>query len=185
MSCTRALGFCILMLVSSLAPRVFADDSAVQSEAEQHVKAGIAYRDDPSGLRLEDAYREFRAAYALVPSHLILMNIGYCAMHLERDAEAIEAYTRFLDEAPSSALTAEERKKMTSDVDRLRAGLVTVYLRTFPESATIVDERISMRGRSVVNRYSVAGGRLEIGIHPGRHRITATAEGYTSQSWEC
>ena len=54
---------------------------------------------DPKAPRYEDAYREFKAAYAASPSYKILGNLGLCAMKIERDAEAIDAYEKYLKEA--------------------------------------------------------------------------------------
>lgn len=154
------------------------------AEAEKHVRAGISYRDDPSGKKLEEAYREFHAAYALVPSQLVLMNIGYCAHRLERDAEAIDAYKQFLENASPTDLTPQERKQMQADIQKLQAELVTVSVQTVPNSVSVVDERLSNDGTSVINRYSVKAGRAVLGVRPGKHRITFTAEGYVPQTWE-
>jgi hypothetical protein len=112
------------------------------------------------------------------------MNIGYCAHRLERDAEAIDAYKQFLDKASSTDLTPQERKQMQADIQKLQAELVTVSVQTVPKGASIVDERVSTDGASVVNHYSVKTGQEVLGVRPGKHRITVTAEGYVPQTWE-
>src|SRR6185295_3549292 len=54
-----------------------------------------------------------------------------------------------------------------------------------PVGATIADERQPLTGRPVTNRYDLAqDGTLTIGIRHGRHRITASLDGYVEQTWE-
>ena len=69
------------------------DDSRVE-EARLHFNAGVAYLQDPEGERYEEAYAEFKKSYELSKSPKVLGNVGLCAMMLERDGEAIDAYTR-------------------------------------------------------------------------------------------
>ncbi|MBV9949955.1 MAG: hypothetical protein JOZ69_24140, partial [Myxococcales bacterium] len=83
---------CAMVMVS--APRAARGDEAVSEEARKHFAAGVSLLQDPDGARYEDAYREFEAAYAASSSPKILGNIGYCALKLERDGEAIAAYSR-------------------------------------------------------------------------------------------
>lgn len=64
--------------------------------AKEHFKAGIAYADDPSGPKWEEALKEFRAAYRTTPTTKLMNNIGLCALNLERDGEAIEAFEAYL-----------------------------------------------------------------------------------------
>src|SRR5215475_15565235 len=82
-----------LVLLSSGA---HAQDVQITDSARQHFKTGVAYLKDPDGARYEEAYREFKAAYADSPSWKILGNLGITAMKLERDGEAIEAFEKYL-----------------------------------------------------------------------------------------
>jgi hypothetical protein len=47
-----------------------------------------------------------------------------------------------------------------------------------------VDERISTQGPKIINRYHGTNGEVKIGVHPGAHRITVTAEGFQPLVWE-
>src|SRR5687767_2361394 len=64
--------------------------SPISEEARLHFEAGVNLLQDPDGARFEEAYREFKTAYAATPSWKILGNLGICAMKLERDSEAID-----------------------------------------------------------------------------------------------
>ena len=59
-------------------------DESVSEEARTHFKAGVSLLQDPEGEWVEEAYREFKAAYAISKSPKMLGNMGFCAMRLER-----------------------------------------------------------------------------------------------------
>ena len=89
----------VTLAMASLPTAAFADVQ-ITEEARQHFKAGVNLLNDPDGPRYEEAYREFKAAYAASASYKILGNLGLCAMKLERDGEAIDAYEKYLAEGP-------------------------------------------------------------------------------------
>lgn len=182
---TSVLQTCLLLILSMLvATTALATESSSPDDAKRHFSAGMAYLNDPSGPKLEEAYLEFRAAYELQPAYMILTNIGYCALHLERDVDAIAANKEVLEKATAADMSPRQRKQMESDVQMLSAGLVTVTLRTVPNNLMIMDERFSSSGPVRVNRYPIVEGTSQLGIHPGSHRFTATADGYEPQTWE-
>lgn len=156
----------------------------VSDVARQHFKAGVAYIDDPAGAKFEEAYREFRLAYAESPTYKILSNLGLCALNLERDGEAIDSYERFLAEAKADDIPKDKRTLMERDIAMLKASLVKVTFTGAPATLTVRDERIPSKGSSVINRYTTKDGTLSLGMHPGHHRVTASAEGYEPQTWE-
>ncbi len=71
-----------------------AHEVEISERARGHFTAGVNLLQDPDGARYEEAYREFKAAYAESPSWKILGNLGLASMKLERDGEAIEAYQK-------------------------------------------------------------------------------------------
>ncbi len=93
----------------SLPPASPTASAEAKEQARLHFTAGVNLLQDPEKPRYEEAYTEFRQAYNLVKAPSILGNIGLCAMKLERDAEAIDAYTRYLAEV--SELGATERSQ--------------------------------------------------------------------------
>ncbi len=155
---------------------------AVSDKARAHFDAGVSLLLDPDGARYEDAYREFQVAYAASKSPRILGNLGFCAMKLERDSEAIDAYTRYLDEAPE--IDAVEREQIKRDLVTLRSGVVRVIITVSPANATVLDVRHPVRGTPVTNVYVAEQGRVTIGIRPGRHVIKARDGANESPAWE-
>lgn len=166
---------CLALVVPLIAEPARADVKITEA-ARQHFNAGVALLKDPDGARYEDAYREFKAAYEASPSWKILSNLGLAAMKLERDGEAIDAYTRYLAEGKRE-IDAGERAEIERDLGTLRASAATVVLETMPESVAIMDERTPVTGSVVRNRYQSQAGALRLQVRPGHHLITATSDG--------
>jgi hypothetical protein len=159
---------CLFVLLLATAAR--AEDAPISDEAREHFEAGVALLDDPEGPRYEDAYRAFQAAYAASLSPEILGNLGLCAMQLERDGEAIDAYRRYLVEAKD--IEARERAQIQRDLEVLETSAVPLLLRGLPAGSRVVDERIPLHGDSVRNVYGPAEGDLSLRIRAGTHRVT-------------
>jgi tetratricopeptide (TPR) repeat protein len=160
-----------------------AQDAEVSVEARAHFKVGLSYLNDPAGPRYEDALREFAAAHAAAPSSWkTLNNIGLCALNLERDQEAIDAYEQALALAGSEA-DSKWRQDVERDLATLKTGLVRVTVKVRPAGATLLDERVPTSGKSVLNRYESPSGACELGIHAGHHRLSAIL-GSKSDAWE-
>jgi len=105
-----------------------AGDVMNEKEAREHFRAGVHYLQDIEGERYEEAYAEFKAAYALSKSPKVLGNIALCAMKLERDGEAIELYTRYLREV--SDIATDERAQIERDLETLKASAAPVSITT-------------------------------------------------------
>jgi hypothetical protein len=159
-----------------------AGDVVITEAARSRFSAGVNLLKDPDGPRYEEAYREFKAAYAESPSYKILANLGLCAMKLERDDEAIEAIEKYLKEAPSPS--PEEAAQMKADVHTLKAGLVHVTLKSSPAGALITDVRVPVQGERVTNAYGPLKEPTKLGIRQGHHVITAKLAGYPDVVWE-
>jgi hypothetical protein len=180
---SRIQGYCVALL---LATTFFAGTAAaevpISEKARQHFNAGVSLLQDPDGARYEEAYSEFRAAYADSPSWKICGNLGIAAMKLERDGEAIAAFKTYLKEGGAN-LDPEERAQFQRDHDTLSAGVVTLELTSLPPGAFVTDERIAAQGGSIKNAYGPITDKLVIGIRSGQHRFTAHLDGYQDQSW--
>ena len=151
--------------------------------AKEHFKAGLAYADDPSGPKWEEALKEFRAANATSPTHKLLNNIGLCALNLERDGEAIEAFEGYLAGGAEADLKPKHRKQIETDIATLKASLVKVAIQAVPDEVTLIDKRENAKGQTVINLYKIKGGKANLGLHPGRHKITAEASGFVTAEW--
>lgn len=179
----RALSVPLLAaLCLSVAPAPAWADVPISDSARAHFNAGVNLLQDPDGARYEEAYREFKAAYADSPSWKMLGNLGLAAMKLERDGEAIEAYEKYLSEG-GSELDPEERSQIERDLATLSAGVVKLELE-LPAGASVVDERIPVRERPVLNLYEATEPRLSLGIRAGHHRFTVRLAGHQDAVWE-
>lgn len=159
-----------------------AADVAINEDARAHFTAGVNLLQDPDGARYEEAYREFKAAYAASPSWKILGNLGLSAMKLERDGEAIEAYKKYLSQG-GKQVEAEERAQFQRDLATLEAGVVRLTLDSEPPGAIIEDERFPASGNAIRNSYAT-NGPLQIGVRAGRHRFTAKLAGRPDAVWD-
>ena len=185
MKFSNLLATCVCLLGLFVVTTSFAADSVViTAKAREHFKAGVAYIEDPTGPKYEEAYREFHLAYAESPTYKILTNVGLCSLNLERDGEAIDAYTKFLASAKPEDIPKDKRTLMERDIAMLKASLVRITVTASPATLVLSDERLPNKGSSVTNRYDLSGGSLALGIHPGHHRITASADGYEPQTWD-
>jgi hypothetical protein len=164
------------------APATPAPLDAAKEQARTHFKAGVILLQDPEHPRYEEASTEFKRAYDLVHSPTILGNIGLCAMKLERDAEAIDAYTRYLAEV--NDLTPAERAQTERDLVTLKAGLARVTVESQPDGAVIRDTRFPARGETVTNSYGPLHGKVELGLRRGHHIFKARYPDGAESTWE-
>jgi hypothetical protein len=184
-------GFLPVILAIFLASSAASADEprAINDDAKQHFRAGVALLQDPEGERVEEAYREFRAAFDASGSPKILGNLGFCAMRLERDGEAIEYYSRYLREVQD--IDPDERAQIVRDLQTLSVGVVRITIEVNKPGAIILDERVPVRGMRVTNSYgpltattATTATKLEIGVRPGHHIFTARLAGYNDATWE-
>jgi hypothetical protein len=171
------------LMLASLTVPALAAEVPISDEARAHFAAGVNLLQDPDGARYEEAYREFKEAYARSPSWKILGNLGITAMKLERDSEAIDAFKKYLAEG-GKQIDAEERAQVQRDLSTLESGAARLTLQSEPAGATIEDERFPATGQPIRNAYSTGGAPLVIGVRPGRHRFTAKLAGRTDVVWE-
>lgn len=176
-----ALGTGLVVLGLALPSR--AAEVVINDEARAHFSAGVNLLQDPDGARYEEAYREFKEAYAQSPSWKILGNLGISAMKLERDSEAIAAFKKYLAEG-GKHVDAEERAQFQRDLSTLESGVVALVLQSEPPGAVIEDERYPTSGQPIRNSYVATDGTLQIGVRPGRHRFTAKLSGRVDAVWE-
>jgi len=166
---------------AAIAPRVACADEQISEEARRHFKAGVAFLQDPDGERPEEAYTEFKVAYALSKSPKVLGNLALCAMKLERDGEAIDAYKRYVMEV--SDIDDDERRQVNSDIAMLTASAVRVTVTVDSPQTRFIDTRIPVRGAPITNVYGPVDDKLEIVMRVGHHRLQAKS-GSADAEWE-
>ena len=156
----------------------------MSDNARQHFKTGVAYLTDPDGARYEEAYREFKTAYADSASWKILGNLGITSMKLERDGEAVEAFEKYLA-GGGQQVDPAERAQMERDLMTTKSSVLWVSLKVDPAGAVLTDERQPLTGRPITNRYDWdKEGNLRIGIRRGHHKMIARLAGYDDAVWE-
>jgi hypothetical protein len=174
-------------LCTATAPAVFAQgapaaDPAKIEEAKKHMQAGAAFYNDPSGHKCEEAIREFGKAYELSGSLNALKGQAVCNLELERDGEAIEQYSKYLA-AKGAAIDPADKTQVETDLNTLRASAAYIAFSTDHAGVKITDVRTPSKGFPITNRYPLPMTGRKIGIHPGQHTFTASAEGLPDQTW--
>jgi hypothetical protein len=152
-----------------------APSSQVSEEARKHFKAGVAFLQDPDGARYEDAYREFKEAYRISPSWKILGNLGLASLKLERNAEAIDAYEKYLAQG-GKEIESNERAQVERDLSALKAAsaTVTVQVTGTTGDVSITDQRSRSTGGAIQNFYTVTAGKpLTLKVQAGHHAFVA------------
>lgn len=165
----------LLALLASASPAL-ADD-AIPEEAKLYFKNGVELIQGQSP-NYQDAYYQFKLAWEKSKSWKVLSNWGLCALKLERDGEAIWAYTEYLKQKD---IDPDERKELERDLLLLNGNAASVTLASDIADLEVVDARA---GSSVPPQsYRLEGGKLALRLRAGSHTITASSQG-KSLRWE-
>ncbi|MBN1611486.1 MAG: PEGA domain-containing protein [Polyangiaceae bacterium] len=136
-----------------------------KAEAREHFDRAMALVDQGA---LEQAIVEFRRAYDLMPHYTVLFNIGQAYVALGRPVEAVDAYTRYLEEGAERA-TKARRAEVESELLRQKAKIGEITVRVEPPGA-----RVSVDGEDV--------GQAPLGqpvrLAEGSHTIEASLAGH-------
>jgi hypothetical protein len=109
----------------------------------------------------------FKTAYERFPSAKILLNIGTTLKLLGREADAANAYQRYLDASDTDPKRRAEVQKLLDKIDA-QVGRVDI-------KATPSDSAITVDDDDWLNVVRASTWRLA----PGHHAITARKDGYT------
>lgn len=182
----RRPALAIALFASTLSLPLYAQpkpDPAKIEQAKKHMAAGAAFYNDPSGHKCEEAIREFGKAYELSGSLNALKGMAICNLELERDGDAIDQYTRYI-QGKGSQIDPSEKQQIETDLAALKAAVATVTLKANKPNVKITDVRTPSRGYPISNTYTIGNGPLKLGIHPGQHVFTASVEGMPDVSWK-
>jgi hypothetical protein len=113
----------------------------------------------------QGALRKFEEARALYPSPKIYFNLGQALNRLGRTAAAVDAFEKFLAEAPDAA--GERRRDAEALLGELRPRIGFLRVTAAPGSEIAVDGQPA--GTAPLHRT--------IPIDPGAHQVTARAPG--------
>lgn len=152
-------------------------------EAREHMAAGSAFYNDPSGHKCEEAIREFKKAFELSGSANAAKGVAVCALELERDGEALQYYEQYLSR-PKKDPNPEEVAQAERDVKALKAAVSWITVKANVEGVRLTDTRTPSRGSPVINRYVIGKDPVKLGIHPGDHQFVATLDGMADVTWK-
>ncbi|MGE0546036.1 MAG: hypothetical protein AB7O24_23750 [Kofleriaceae bacterium] len=119
------------------------------------------------------ALARFEAAYQLVPTPKIFLNIAGALEKLGREPQAAETYERYLAETASlSDIPAENRQFAERSLEALRTRLGRVAMVVRPSTAVL-----TVDGQSVTLRPNAG-----LYFTPGSHAVVASAAGYLAKT---
>ncbi len=151
--------------VASAQPAPETKDSKV--DAQSLMQSGVKLLDAKDYL---GALAVFKTAYERFQGAKILLNIGTTLKLLKRDADAANAYQRYIDAKDSDPKRRAEIQKL---VDRIDTTYGRYDITATPSNATItIDDDDWL--------HQVYGGKWR--VVPGRHQITVKADGYETKS---
>jgi hypothetical protein len=172
----QALVVVAVLLLASLADA----QEKISEEAKLYFKNGVELiQQNPPNY--QDAYYQFKLAYEKSGSWKVLGNLGLCALKLERDGEALQAYADYL-KGGGKQVDAEERRAMERESLLISGNSSTVNLTSDIGDASVLDARA---GSSVPPQtYKLTGGALSLRLRAGTHAITATAPDGKQLRWD-
>ena len=153
---------------------------ADMAEARLHFENGVELLTG-NAPNYQDAYRQFQLAYEKSGGNWkVLGNLGLCALKLERDGEALDHYTRYLDEG-GKEIDPQETKSIRKELLLLKGNMGTVTVKTSEATARL---RVERQGSSAPAQvYEVENGEATLGLRSGQLRVKAiTNKG--EQEWD-
>jgi hypothetical protein len=151
----------------------------IPEEAKLYFKNGVELiQGQPPNY--QDAYYQFKLAWEKSKSWKVLSNWGLCALKLERDGEAIWAYTEYLSKAGKD-VDPDERKDLQRDLLLLNGNAATVNVMSDVADLEIVDARAG--SPAPPQSYRLENGQLTLRLRAGSHTLTASSQG-KQQRWE-
>lgn len=129
----------------------------------------------------QDAYYQFKLAYEESKSWKVLGNLGLCALKLERDGEAFQYYTEYLQQGGND-IDPGERAALEREMLLISGNSAPVALTASVEGADLV---VSRGGSSAPPQtYKFDGTDLSLRLRAGTHKLTATAPDGRRRTWE-
>jgi hypothetical protein len=169
-----SLGLAVLLWAAPAAA-----EDAIPEEAKLYFKNGVELiQSQPPNY--QDAYYQFKLAWEKSKSWKVLSNWGLCALKLERDGEAIWAYTEYLKQSGKD-VDPDERKDLERDLLLLNGNAASVTVTSDVPDLEVIDARA---GSAVPPQtYRLEGGRLALRLRAGSHTLTASSQG-KSLKWD-
>jgi hypothetical protein len=169
----------LLTLVLFTTARARAEEK-ISDEAKGYFKNGVELiQQNPPNY--QDAYYQFKLAYEKSHSWKVLGNLGLCAFKLERDGEALQAYSDYL-KGGGKSIDSEERKAMERDSLLITGNTSVVNLSADMDEANVLDARA---GSAVPPQaYKLSGGALSLRLRAGTHTLSASTADGKQAKWD-
>ncbi|HKO50519.1 MAG TPA: hypothetical protein VJV79_22505 [Polyangiaceae bacterium] len=163
----------------ALATRTVHAEEKVSEEAKAYFQNGVELiQNQPPNY--QDAYYQFKLAWDKSHSWKVLGNWGLCALKLERDGEAIWAYSEYLKQGGSD-VDQSERKDLERDLLLLNGNAATVSLTSAAPDFEVLDTRAG--SSAPPQSYKAEGGKLTLRLRAGTHTLRASYQGKSAR-WE-
>ena len=129
----------------------------------------------------QDAYYQFKLAYEKSGKNWkVLGNLGLCAFKLERDAEAIQYYSEYIEKG-ADELSDDEVKQIKRDLLLMQGNTAQVEVTS---DITDLELSVSRVGSSApVQAHTLVDGKITLSLRAGTQKIVAN-EGGKQQVWE-
>lgn len=129
----------------------------------------------------QDAYYQFKLAYEKSDKNWkVLGNLGLCALKLERDAEAIQYYSEYIEKG-AGELQEEEARQIQRDLLLLQGNMAQVEITSDVPDLELSASRVGSSAPAQIHKLT--GGKLTLSLRAGTQEITANKEG-KPQVWE-
>lgn len=129
----------------------------------------------------QDAYFQFKLAYQASKSWKVLGNLGLCSLKLERDGEAFQAYTEYLQQG-GNEIDPGERAALEREMLLISGNSAIVQITATEPGTEVVDSRSG--SSAPAQNYKIEGDTLELRLRAGSHTLRATAPDGRTRTWE-
>ena len=172
-------GLALACLSLVLATRLAQAEEKISEEAKLYFQNGVELiQNQPPNY--QDAYYQFKLAWDRSHSWKVLGNWGLCALKLERDGEAIWAYSEYLKKGGTD-VDPSERKDLERDLLLLNGNAATVNLTSAAPDFEVLDTRAG--SSAPPQNYKAEAGKLTLRLRAGTHTLRASYQG-KSVRWE-
>lgn len=175
--CRRSYGVAALFAALLLAPFpivLAAPDAKTMARAKLVEGAELLKNGE-----YEAALGRFKDAYAVVPSPKIHYNFGLAYRGLGRNAEALQAFERFLEDAPDA--TADLRVKAARQRDDLKKKVVTLEVTADTAGAAVTVDGRALGTTPLTRSYFVDAGPHQLVVEKGGRVFAERIEGAPGQ----
>lgn len=170
--------FGLALVVATPAARAEEPTSPISAEARAYFSNGVELLQKGNH---QDAYNQFLLAYERSGrSWKVLGNLGLCALHLERDGEALLYYRRYLDEG-GEGVDPEERTAIEKELLLIEGNLATIVVSS---KQTVRSITVTRDGSDApAQSYRLSTGTLRLGVRAGALHVEA-ASGDRQLVWD-